>query len=107
MKATQTHPRNTLFAGVLDAIAEALGRPVLSKPRSGWLARIGTRLWSRQLRGVDAYIARSDSTFASLDRWLWRQRMRDTEAWLAQSHDRFELEARIRELERRPSGRIL
>ena len=106
MKATETHPRNALFAGVLDTIAESLGRPTLAKPRSGWLDRIGTRLWRRQLRGVDAYIAKSDSTFAALERWLWRQRMRDTEAWLAQSQDRFELEARIRELERRPGGRI-
>jgi hypothetical protein len=55
---------------------------------------------------VDAYIARSDAMFAALDRWLWKQRMRETEAWLAQSQDRFELEARIRELERRPCARI-
>jgi len=106
MKATQTHARSTPFASVLDAIAEALGRPVLSPPRSGWLTRLGTRLWSRQLRGVVAYIARSDAMFAALDRWLWKQRMRETEAWLAQSKDVFELEARIRELERGPRTHI-
>jgi len=55
---------------------------------------------------VDAYIARSDAMFAALDRWLWKQRMRETEAWLAQSKDVFELEARIRELERGPRTHI-
>ena len=107
MKAAETQPRSTLFTGVLDVIAEALGRPSLPKPRPGWIGRVGSRLWSRQIRGVDAHIRKADSMFAALDRWLWRQRMRDTEAWLAQSKDRFELEARIRELERRPGGRIL
>jgi hypothetical protein len=42
----------------------------------------------------------------ALDRWLWKQRARETEAWLAQSKDVFELEARMRELERRPPTRI-
>jgi len=43
---------------------------------------------------------------AALDRWLWKQRQRETEDWLGQSKDRFLLEARIRELERRPASRI-
>jgi hypothetical protein len=36
------------------------------------------------------------------DRWTARQRQRDRERYLARSTDIFELEARIRELERRP-----
>jgi hypothetical protein len=36
------------------------------------------------------------------DRWAARQRQRDRERYLARSADIFELEARIRELERRP-----
>jgi hypothetical protein len=36
------------------------------------------------------------------DRWAARQRQRDRERYLARSTDIFELEARIRELERRP-----
>jgi hypothetical protein len=36
------------------------------------------------------------------DRWAARQRQRERERYLARSTDIFELEARIRELERRP-----
>ena len=35
MKAAETQGRSTLFTGVLDVIAEALGRPSLPKPRRG------------------------------------------------------------------------
>jgi len=48
--------------------------------------------------------ARSDDLFASLDRWLWKQQARETEAWLAKSHDIYDLERRIRHLERNGSG---
>ena len=40
--------------------------------------------------------------FERLDRWIARMRQRDRERYLAQANDVFELEARIRELERRP-----
>jgi hypothetical protein len=106
MKALETYARNTPFAGILDLIAETLGRPNPKGAEQGWLARTASRLWRRQVRGVDAYLSRADSMFAALDRWLWKQRMRETEAWLAQSKDVFELEARIRELERAPQSRI-
>lgn len=105
MKSLNTQYRPA-FAGVLDAIAEGLGRHPVPAPRRGWLTRLGSRFWNRQLRGVDAYIERADSLSAALDRWLWKQRTRETEAWLAQSKDVFELEARLRELERRPPTRI-
>jgi hypothetical protein len=36
------------------------------------------------------------------DRWVARMRQRDRERYLAQASDVFELEQRIRELERRP-----
>ena len=35
-----------------------------------------------------------------LDRWFWRQQQRDVEAYLAKSSDVYDLEARIRALER-------
>jgi hypothetical protein len=35
-----------------------------------------------------------------IDRWFWRQEMNEREAWLAQSQDIFELERRMRMLER-------
>ena len=40
--------------------------------------------------------------FERFDRWIVRMRQRDRERYLAQANDIFELEARIRELERRP-----
>jgi primosomal protein N'' len=40
--------------------------------------------------------------FERFDRWIARMRQRDRERYLAQANDVFELEARIRELERRP-----
>ena len=36
-----------------------------------------------------------------LDHWFWQRRQHALEAYLAQSHDVFELEARIRGIERR------
>ena len=106
MKTMESHPPNTSPADVLRVIAESLGRPSAAPAKPQWLGRIGAWIWNRQMRGVDAYIAKSDAMFAALDRWLWQQRHRETEAWLAQSQDRFELEARIRELERSSCARI-
>ncbi len=133
MKATQSHYGTTIFGGLLGVIAEALsGRPTVARPalavatatgagqapsfatpsaptgpeRPGLLGRIGERLWRRQLRGVGVYVAKSDDIFANLDRWLWKQHTRETEAWLAQSTDIYDLEARIRHLERSRDGRV-
>ena len=39
---------------------------------------------------------------AALDNWFYRQRLATREAYLAQSQNVFELEARMRELERAP-----
>jgi hypothetical protein len=38
----------------------------------------------------------------NLEDWLYRQQMNDREAWLAQSQDIFEVERRLRDLDRRP-----
>ena len=40
-----------------------------------------------------------------IDRWFWRQQMRDREAYLAGAHDIFELEERLRRLERSVGSR--
>ena len=50
-------------------------------------------------RSLDA-TKRSPGLFERFDRWLWRQQLRAREAYLAQSKDIFELEQRIRSLER-------
>jgi hypothetical protein len=39
---------------------------------------------------------------SALDRWFYAQRLKERDAYLAQAQDIFELEARIRRLERRP-----
>jgi hypothetical protein len=44
--------------------------------------------------------ARSPGLFDRLDAWLWRQAQREHEAYLAGARDIYELEARIRHLER-------
>jgi len=47
-------------------------------------------------------LCRRLTPFERFDRWIARMRQRDRERYLAQANDVFELEARIRELERRP-----
>lgn len=45
------------------------------------------------------------SLFERLDRWVYRQEQREREAWLSGAQDVFELEARIRQLERSVGSR--
>lgn len=45
------------------------------------------------------------SLIERFDRWLWKQHVRDREAYLADSKDIFELEERIRQLERSVGSR--
>jgi hypothetical protein len=75
--------------------------------RPGLLARIGERLFRKQLHSVGPQVARADTVFDSLDRWLWKQQMRETEAWLARSTDVYDLEARLRRLDRGRQGFVL
>jgi hypothetical protein len=49
--------------------------------------------------------ARSPGFFERIDRWFWRQTMREREAYLAGAQDIFELEERIRRLERSVGSR--
>ncbi|MDQ2961782.1 MAG: DUF3563 family protein [Pseudomonadota bacterium] len=49
--------------------------------------------------------ARSSGIFERIDRWFWRQQQRDREAYLAGAQDIFELEERIRRLERSGGSR--
>ena len=50
-------------------------------------------LWSAARAGLHRLAER-------FDRWAWQQQMRDREAWLAQSADVFDLERRLRDIER-------
>jgi hypothetical protein len=56
-------------------------------------------------RATDAAGTRSPGWFERLDRWFWRQQMRDREAYLSGAQDIFELEERMRRLERSVGSR--
>jgi hypothetical protein len=45
-------------------------------------------------------LARRRGLFERLDHWFWRQHQHDIEAYLAKATDVYDLEARIRALER-------
>ena len=47
-------------------------------------------------------VARKPTWFERVDRWASKARQRDRERYLAESNDVFELERRLRSLERRP-----
>jgi hypothetical protein len=58
---------------------------------------------SRDVRGLDGRSdapARRRGLFERLDHWFWRQQQRGVEAYLAKATDVYDLEARIRALER-------
>jgi hypothetical protein len=48
---------------------------------------------------------RSSGILERIDRWFWRKQMRDRETYLAGAQDIFELEERIRRLERSGGSR--
>jgi hypothetical protein len=48
---------------------------------------------------------RQPTLMERFDRWLWNQHVRDREAYLADAKDIYELEERIRQLDRSVSGR--
>ena len=101
MRATQFHLRDILFGGIFGVISDALTRrydPVVSPANSAAVDRstpAGTLAAE-----VESGTANPGEVAGRLDRWFWRQRMNKTESWLAQSRDVFELEERIRRLER-------
>jgi len=49
----------------------------------------------------------SRGLFDRLDHWLWRQAQRDREAYLCEARDIYELEDRIRRLERAGGGQLV
>jgi hypothetical protein len=77
------------------------------RSRPGWFERMGEWMFRRQIGVTRLYRRTSDDIFSQLDTWLWKQQMRETESWLAQSRDVYDLEARIRNLERHRSGNLL
>jgi hypothetical protein len=60
---------------------------------------------ARAQSGSASANAPGDSLLDRLDAWFWRQRQRANEAYLAQAQDVFDLEARMRAIERGAGGR--
>lgn len=68
---------------------------------SGAWARLTQALLFNPLRYDGAHTqAPSPGLLARLDRWFWQQEQREREAYLAQSSDIYDLERRMRQLER-------
>ena len=59
----------------------------------------------RNPRRTNASPPPSPGIFERIDRWFWRQQLRDREAYLAGAQDIFELEERLRRLERSVGSR--
>ncbi len=57
------------------------------------------------MRGTNAAPPRSPGFFERIDRWYWRQMLRNREKYLAASQDIFEVEERIRRLDRTVGSR--
>ena len=91
------HPQKSQFPndlfGVVPLIAEVLS-PVSRGDRT--FAALAKRL-SNVRRGM-ARVARN--WLDRLDHWLWALQQRDVEAYLAKAIDVYDLEARVRMLER-------
>jgi hypothetical protein len=64
-----------------------------------WAAKPASRTARKQGSG-NTPEARPLTLLQRLARWLWKQQVREREAYLAQSKDIFELEQRLRDLER-------
>jgi len=82
-----------VWSGALTWSADALGRPDSMTGRQ------------RDSRRVNASPPRSPGVFERIDRWFWQQALRDREKYLAGSQDIFELEERIRRLDRAVGSR--
>jgi hypothetical protein len=69
----------------------------------GLLATLArTALVPRKPARASAQAAAKPGLLERFDRWMANARQRDVERYLAQSQDVFDLERRIRDLERRP-----
>ena len=85
MKARNFLPNDDGVVGAWAKLAHALAFPM--QPLGGAPAR------------TDESASRP-GFFERLDRWLWQQEMRQREAYLAGAKDIFELEERMRRLDR-------
>lgn len=85
--AAELYFNHSIFGQLYTLIAEALGRgPRRTRVRG--VGRMSPAAGTRQ------------TLLERLDTWFWRQAQKDREAYLARSADVFDLERRIKALER-------
>jgi len=94
------HSDRSLFSA-LDAGTLMLADALSFNPRAGAGASAALGEFARLARtGAASALGPRRSWLDALDTWFWKQRQRAREAYLAQSQDVFEVERRLRELER-------
>jgi hypothetical protein len=74
---------------------------------AGAWAKVSQALLFNPLRREVELQAPSLGVIDRLDHWFWRQAQRDREAYLSGARDIYELEDRIRRLERSGGGRFV
>ena len=94
------HSDRSLFSA-LNAGTLMLADALSFNPRDGAGANVALREFMRDGRRPATAAATPRKHWLDvLDTWFWKQRQRAREAYLAQSQDVFEVERRVRELER-------
>jgi len=96
MEAAHHFTDDKIFSGTFAAIADALARLPGDATRPDAASKP-----SRTAPVEEVRIGLAER----IDRWFWRQQQRDIEAFLARSRDVFELEQRIRDIDRAFRGR--
>ena len=66
---------------------------------------LGSAFSARSRRHGHKRVPPRSGLLARIDAWFWRQRQRELDAYLGQSQNVFELERRIRDLERNVGSR--
>jgi len=93
MRSNELAPNKLEGLGLFALLAKAVALP----PRNAETASSGA---ARASGGRSDTPARRRGLFERLDDWFWRQQQRAVEAYLAKATDVYDLEARIRALER-------
>lgn len=97
--AAELYFNSSIYGQLYTLFAETLGRS--QRSRAAARRPQATPLERQPVREVAAVETAPRSGFLDrLDAWFWRQAQKEQEAYLAKSRDVFDLERRIRALER-------
>src|SRR6476646_7811391 len=96
--AAELYFNNSIYGQLYMLVAETLGRS--ERRRDSEARRPQPTPLTRQPARAGPGVAPRAGFLDRLDAWFWRQAQREQEAYLAKSLDVFDLERRIRALER-------